>query len=46
MTSDFTELAATSQEILHEVEKAVIGKRDVLEKILAAFLTPGGHVLI
>lgn len=32
--------------ILNEVEKAVIGKRECLTKILAAFLCPGGHVLL
>ncbi|MGE5249977.1 MAG: AAA family ATPase, partial [Bacteroidota bacterium] len=32
--------------ILCEVEKAVIGKRTVLEKMLAAFLSSGGHILI
>jgi MoxR-like ATPase len=38
--------AALGQRILDEVEKAVIGKRSVLEDILAAFLCPGGHVLL
>ncbi len=38
--------AALSQRILDEVEKAVVGKRPVLEDILAAFLCPGGHVLL
>ncbi len=38
--------AALSQRILDEVEKAVVGKRPVLEDILAAVLCPGGHVLL
>jgi len=32
--------------ILDEVERAVIGKREVLRLVLAAFLCPGGHVLV
>lgn len=32
--------------VITEVEKAVIGKRAELEKIMAAILTPGGHILL
>jgi MoxR-like ATPase len=46
MTSEITELAELSQAIIQEVEKAVVGKRVALEQIMAAFLTPGGHVLL
>ena len=46
MTSEITEVAALSQAIIQEVEKAVVGKRATLEKIMAAFLTSGGHVLL
>jgi len=46
MTVEFSELAVLSRAIIREVEKAVIGKRAALEKILAAFLTSGGHVLL
>lgn len=35
-----------AEKIILEVEKAVIGKREVLQKLLAVFLTSGGHVLI
>lgn len=35
-----------AQHILLEVEKAVIGKRETLMKILAALLCSGGHVLL
>lgn len=35
-----------SLRILNEVEKAVIGKRETLMKLLAAFLCSGGHVLL
>ena len=40
------EVADTCQRIVQEVEKAVIGKRDVLMKLMAAFLSSGGHVLL
>jgi len=39
-------VAETAQRIIQEVEKAVIGKRDTLMKLLAAFLCSGGHVLL
>jgi MoxR-like ATPase len=35
-----------AEKIIAEVEKAVIGKREVLQKLLAVFLSIGGHVLI
>ena len=35
-----------SKKIIAEVEKAVIGKREILQKLLAIFLSSGGHVLI
>jgi len=35
-----------SEQIIEEIEKAVIGKREVLQKILAAFMCSGGHILI
>lgn len=35
-----------SEKIIEEVEKAVIGKTDVLRTLLAAFLSSGGHILI
>ncbi len=40
------QIAGLAGQVLDEVEKAVIGRRDVLAKILAAFLCPGGHVLL
>jgi len=46
MTSEFAELAALTLAVIQEVEKAVVGKRAALKKILAAFLTSGGHVLL
>ncbi len=35
-----------SDQILGEVEKAVVGKRQVLMRLLAAFLSSGGHILL
>jgi MoxR-like ATPase len=35
-----------SAQIIAEVEQAVIGKQRVLQKILAAYLSKGGHILI
>jgi len=40
------EIAETCDRITNEISKAVIGKRDVLLKMMAAFLSSGGHVLI
>ena len=34
-----------AQAVINEVEKAVVGKRDVLTKIMTAILA-GGHILI
>jgi len=39
-------VAGYSTQIIAEVEKAVIGKRDVLEQMMAAFLSSGGHILL
>ena len=35
-----------SEKIIAEVEKAVVGKRDAIQRLLAAFLSSGGHILI
>ena len=35
----------TLQAIVNEVEKAIVGKREVIEKVLMALLS-GGHVLL
>jgi len=44
MTVD--EVAAKSRLIVAEVEKAIIGKQDTLMKLMAAFLSSGGHILL
>ena len=40
------EIAEYCQKITNEVGKAVIGKQDILMKMMAAFLSTGGHVLL
>ena len=40
------QVAELSALIIKEVEKAVVGKREVLEQMIAAFLSPGGHILL
>jgi MoxR-like ATPase len=46
MTLKITEVAPLTNRIIAELEKAIVGKQEVLEKVLAAFLTSGGHVLL
>jgi MoxR-like ATPase len=41
-----SEVAETSQRVIDEVERAVVGKTEVLREILAACLSTGGHVLL
>ena len=40
------QLVGYSERILEEVEKAIVGKREVLQRLLAAILCSGGHILI
>jgi MoxR-like ATPase len=40
------QVAELSARVIQEVEKAVVGKRKVLEQMMAAFLSPGGHILL
>ncbi len=46
MTMPVTDVAELSNRVIQEVERAVVGKHDVLEKIMTALLTSGGHVLL
>jgi MoxR-like ATPase len=46
MTMEITKVASLSNEVINEVERAVVGKRVELEKIMTALLVPGGHVLL
>lgn len=45
MTIEIPQVAAWCRQVLDEIERAVVGKRPVLEKILAAALS-SGHVLL
>jgi MoxR-like ATPase len=45
-TIDIAHVAKTSARIIDEVERAIVGKRDALEMMMAAFLTSGGHILL
>src|SRR5512133_381337 len=40
------QVAEVSAKVVQEVEKAVVGKREVLNLMMAAFLASGGHVLL
>ncbi len=40
------EVAPLTNRLIGEVERVVVGKKTLLEKIMAALLTPGGHVLV
>jgi MoxR-like ATPase len=40
------EVACRAEQVVAEVEKAVVGKREVLRQMLAAFLSTGGHILL
>jgi MoxR-like ATPase len=44
--STILQVASRADQVIREVERAIIGKRAVLEKIMAAILVPGGHVLL
>ena len=40
------EVAGLSAEVVDEVERCIVGKREALLALMAAFLSPGGHVLL
>jgi len=40
------QVAELSAKVIQEVEKAVVGKREVLNLMMAAFLSSGGHILL
>ena len=40
------DVAYYSNRIIQEVERAIVGKRELLQKILAACLSVGGHILL
>jgi MoxR-like ATPase len=41
-----TQVADLAAGVIREVEKAVIGKGDLLRRMMAAFLSSGGHILL
>ena len=40
------QVAELSAQVIAEVEKAVVGKHNVLNQMMAAFLSSGGHILL
>jgi len=46
MTISIRQVAAKSEQVIQEVERAIVGKRPLLEKLMAAALVSGGHVLL
>ena len=46
MSIPVAEVAGLSSRVIAEVERAIVGKREVLEKVMTAILTSGGHVLL
>lgn len=46
MTVEIHVVQSWSTRVLSEVEKAIIGKRELLERLMAAILSSGGHVLL
>src|SRR5512141_607045 len=45
-TMSIEQVAELSDRVIQEVEKAVVGKREVLQLMMAAFLSSGGHILL
>jgi len=46
MTVNFSKFSSLTNKVIDEVERAVVGKRPLLEKIMAAILVSGGHLLL
>jgi MoxR-like ATPase len=44
--TNIEQVAELSARVIQEVEKAVVGKQDVLQLMMAAFLSSGGHILL
>ena len=43
---EIAQVAALTDRVIREVERAIVGKRSLLKKITAAVLVSGGHVLL
>ena len=46
MTANLSKVPSLTNKVINEVEKAVIGKRPLLEDIMVAILVSGGHLLM
>jgi MoxR-like ATPase len=46
MSIPVNQVAELSNRVIEEIERAIVGKHEVLEKIMAAILTSGGHILL
>ncbi len=46
MTVATAQLSTLTNKVIGEVERAIVGKRPLLEKIMAAILVSGGHLLL
>jgi MoxR-like ATPase len=46
MTVEIAQVSTLTDRVIGEVERAVVGKRSLLEKIMAAVLVSGGHLLL
>lgn len=46
MAISIPQVASQSQQVVQEVMRAIVGKRPLLEKLMAAALVSGGHVLL
>lgn len=46
MAVEIAEVSSLAERVVREVERGIVGKRSLLEKIMAAILTSGGHVLL
>jgi MoxR-like ATPase len=46
MTAEISDVSPLTNKVIRQVEQAIVGKRPLLEKIMAAMLTTGGHVLL
>jgi MoxR-like ATPase len=46
MTIEIAQLSALTDRVIGEVERAIVGKRSLLQNIMATVLATGGHVLL
>ena len=45
MSIEINKVADLSNRVITEVERAVVGKKEALQMIMAAFLSTGGHAI-